>query len=374
MTKVARCVLALGVCLAGLQAASTAHAHASSTDYLEVDARQADRMSGRWDLPVAALDWQLDLDADGDRRITWLEIDAASAAIGTLALANLRLARGGRDCELSVASPLALTEHLDEPHVALDWRASWAADGPLKIASGLTFGDATHRSLLTLVDARETTAAVLVPGDPAWQQAADGTPWWRSFAAFVAQGAFHVWIGYDHLAFLLLLILPSVLVVERGHWRAAGSAKWVVRDLALIVTAFTISHSITLALAATQTVSLPAGPIEAAIALSIVIAGVLNLRPGWSRWRLPLAFGFGFVHGFGFANALLELNVTGRSLVPVLAGFNIGVELAQLALVLVSTPLLLLLARQPIYARRLMPAMSIVTAVVGAGWLLQRLA
>ena len=191
--------------------------------------------------------------------------------------------------------------------------------------------------------------------------------------AFIGQGAFHVWIGYDHLAFLLLLILPSVLVVENGRWRAAGSAKRVVRDLAWIVTAFTISHSITLALAATQTVNLPAGPIEAAIASSIVIAGVLNLVPGWSRWRLPLAFGFGFVHGFGFANALLELNMTGRSLVPVLAGFNIGVELAQLALALVTAPLLLLLARQPIYARRLMPAMSVLTAVVGAGWLLQRL-
>ena len=180
-------------------------------------------------------------------------------------------------------------------------------------------------------------------------------------------------IGYDHVAFLLLLLLPSVLRGARAGWLVATSRGEVARDLLKIVTAFTIAHSVTLGLAATETLVLPARPIEIAIAASIVVAGVLNLFPAAARWRLSLAFGFGFVHGFGFANALGEIDGPGFGIAPMLAGFNLGVECAQLLIVAAALPLLLALARAPLYRQRLMPAASLATAALGALWLIARI-
>jgi uncharacterized membrane protein YqjE len=104
-----------------------------------------------------------------------------------------------------------------------------------------------------------------------------------------------------------------------------------------------------------------------------VIAGVLNLFPAASRWRLRLAFGFGFVHGFGFANALAEIGAEGTRLASMLAGFNLGVEFAQLSIVGLTLPVLWLLSRTARYANRLMPALSLATALTGAVWFVGRL-
>jgi hypothetical protein len=155
-------------------------------------------------------------------------------------------------------------------------------------------------------------------------------------------------------------------------WQAAPTFRQTARDLLRIITAFTLAHSLTLALAATGTVSIPVRPVEVAIAASIVMAGLLNLFPGAARARLALAFGFGLVHGFGFANALAELGARGARLAPALAGFNIGVELAQLALVVAVLPLLFRARKSSFYALRFMPATSLVTALAGAAWLVAR--
>ena len=114
-------------------------------------------------------------------------------------------------------------------------------------------------------------------------------------------------------------------------------------------------------------------PIEVAIAASIAVAGLLNLLPRLSGWRLPLAFGFGFVHGFGFANALSEIDASGASLLPLLAGFNIGVEVAQLAIVAVVLPLIYLARAQRWYSGGVLPLGSCALGAAGVVWLIQRL-
>jgi hypothetical protein len=139
-----------------------------------------------------------------------------------------------------------------------------------------------------------------------------------------------------------------------------------------IVTAFTIAHSITLALAVTGTVKLPVRPIEIAIAASIAIAGAINLAPRLSGLRLPLAFGFGLVHGFGFANALREIDAAGSALLPLLAGFNVGVEIAQLGIVAVVLPLIYSMRARRWYAGTVLPLGSCALGMAGIVWLLQR--
>ena len=264
---------------------------------------------------------------------------------------------------------LLLTEHAGEPHLSLGFRARCEKAGALAVSATLFFDkDATQRTLIDITTASGQFTSILSPSSPRWIEPAAPSAL-TTFATFVGQGMWHVWIGYDHLAFLVLLLLPSVLRASGNAWRQAGGFRETAVELLRIVTAFTVAHSITLGLAATGLVHVPVKPIEAAIAASIIIAGFLNLFPRAARARLAVTFGFGLVHGFGFANALAELGAQGSRLVPSLAGFNVGVELAQLTLVLVVLPFLLRARVSSFYSARFMPAASLAAAMAGAAWL-----
>jgi hypothetical protein len=347
--------------------AAVARAHEGSTSYLAVDAVQTEpQVTARFDVSALDVALAVPLDADADGRVTWREIEGRSAAIAVVLAQGLHIARGGESCAFTAGAPW-LTERLGLPYLSFDLAADCAADGPIGISSDLFFdADTYHRTLVSLRTASDTQAATLAPGARSWSEPLRPSGW-STALAFLWQGMVHVWIGYDHLVFLLLLLLPAVV---GSRARAGGRA--IAFDLARIVTAFTIAHSITLGLAATAVIRLPQQPIEVAIAASLVVAGALNLVPRLWALRLPLAFGFGLVHGFGFANALAGLDTGDAPVLPVLAGFNLGVELANLAAVAVLLPLLLWLARFAWYAPRAMPAMSLISAALGALSMVQR--
>jgi hydrogenase/urease accessory protein HupE len=182
-------------------------------------------------------------------------------------------------------------------------------------------------------------------------------------ARYLASGAGHIFAGYDHVAFLLALLLWA-----RGVWT-------VVK----VVTAFTLSHSIALSLAALDLVSLPGGLVEPLIAASVVAVALENFfdRRIERRWRV--AFFLGFIHGFGFAGALRDIGLPHDALLIALAFFNIGVEIGQVAIVAIVVPLLLgidrLSARAPAAPVRrpaLVYAVSTLIAGLGGYWLIER--
>ncbi|PWB82139.1 MAG: hypothetical protein C3F11_13090 [Methylocystaceae bacterium] len=184
------------------------------------------------------------------------------------------------------------------------------------------------------------------------------TPW-ELAPKFFAAGVEHIMTGYDHLCFLLAVVL----------W---ASRAWPVIK---IVTAFTISHSITLSLAALQLVNLPSAWIEIAIALSIIYVALENFftRKVDDRWRDT--FLFGFIHGFGFASGLIELGVPQRAIVPALASFNIGVEIGQIGVVSVVIPLLVLIDKMFFNGKRKLRFVRFCSGVIacfGAYWLFAR--
>ena len=347
-----------------------AAAHEGSTSYFAVDAQgSGSRLAGRFDVALIDLAWILPLDVDADGAVRWNEILARRSVIAGVLGQGLTLTRGGKPCELELREPW-LADRLGLPYLSIDIAAACESTGPIEIASSLFFEeDDTHRVLVSVRTPTEVHTATLAPISRTWREPATASVW-RTALAFAWQGMWHVWIGYDHLIFLLLLLLPAV--VRRGG-PESGRGREIALDLARIVTAFTVAHSITLGLAATALVRLPGRPIEVAIAMSLVIAGMMNLAPRLFRFRLPLAFGFGLVHGFGFANALAGLNTGGSPMMPVLAGFNIGVELANLAVIAAVLPLLVWTGRFAWYAPRAMPAVSLVAAAVGAAWMMQRL-
>lgn len=180
------------------------------------------------------------------------------------------------------------------------------------------------------------------------------------FGGFFLLGIEHIWTGYDHLLFLfgLLLVCASF------------------RSIAVIITCFTVAHSLTLILAALNVVSLPSVCVESAIAASIVFVGVENLvrRGGAPRGRPALTFAFGLIHGFGFTTVLRDLGVgnSGGGLVGPLFAFNLGVEAGQLVVAAIVLPIIWLLRKNEKFLRFGVPALSALVAAAGLYWLLER--
>jgi len=194
---------------------------------------------------------------------------------------------------------------------------------------------------------------------------------WRGFRAFIRLGIEHIWGGIDHIMFLLALTLPSVLVRTERRWEPVEDFHRALINMVKIVTFFTLAHTITLSLAALEIVRVPSRPVEAVIALSIAVAALLNLMP-WIRIPEPaIAFGFGLFHGLGFAYVLGEIGLEHEYLVPSLLGFNMGVEIGQVAIILVLFPVLFLLRQRGVY-RHLFRWVSAALIAVALLWFFER--
>jgi len=193
---------------------------------------------------------------------------------------------------------------------------------------------------------------------------------WRGFTAMVGLGVTHIREGTDHQLFLLTLLLPAPLLVARRRWAAAAPTRQAVRRIAAITGAFTLGHSVTLALGALG-LPVPQHAVEALIAVSILVAAAHAVRPVFPGREALIAAGFGLVHGMAFSATLAELDLSGGQLALSLLGFNVGIELMQLAVVALVLPPLCVLARTPAY-RPLRVVAAGLTAVAAAGWLTAR--
>lgn len=193
-----------------------------------------------------------------------------------------------------------------------------------------------------------------------------------TFVSMLALGMRHIEEGTDHQLFLLTLLLPAPLLASRARrWRGSAPTRTAVRRIAGITLAFTLGHSATLALGALG-VPVPQTAVEALIALSILVAAVHAIRPIFAGREALVAAAFGLVHGLAFSEVLRELDLSGGQLVLALLGFNLGIELMQLAIVALVLPPMIVLARIGRY-RRLRLVAAIATAVAAIGWLAARL-
>ena len=206
-----------------------------------------------------------------------------------------------------------------------------------------------------------------VSADP--QSLGDGS--WSGFGSVVRLGVRHIAEGTDHLLFLLVLLLPAPLLVSGGRWRGNAEVQQSVVRLVRIVTAFTIGHSLTLAAAALGLVHAPSRPIEVLIAVSILVSAVHAFRPIFPGREAFVAGGFGLVHGFAFASMISSSGLDSWHLTLTVFGFNLGIELMQLAVVAATVPWLLLLARTPAYAF-VRATGATVAGLAALGWIGER--
>jgi HupE / UreJ protein len=374
VTLAARALLALAACLPLLLPAP-AHAHKPSDSYLAISV-DGSTISGQWDIALRDLDHAIGLDADGDAQITWGELRARHADIAAYALARLAVNADGAACTLRPGEQL-VDEHTDGAYTvlrfAVDCPALRAPPAALRVDYRLFADlDPQHRGLLRLDAAGSSRTAIFSPQAAQQDFELQAASRAGQFGAYFVEGVWHIWIGFDHILFLVSLLLPAVLVWQQRRWQPAERFGQAFFDVLKIVTSFTVAHSITLSLATLGVVSLPSRVVESAIAASVVLAALNNVWPLVHGRRWVVAFVFGLIHGFGFASVLADLGLPSGTLVLALVGFNLGVEAGQLAIVAVFLPLAYALRRTALYRRGVFFGGSLLIAALAGVWLAER--
>ncbi|MEO5702811.1 MAG: HupE/UreJ family protein [Gammaproteobacteria bacterium] len=383
--------------------AAPAYAHKPSDSYLYLSVAKDGTIQGQWDVALRDLDYAIGIDENNDNAITWGELVKRQAAIAAYILPKLNITAGAAICTSTVIDHL-VDNHTDGAYEVLRFVAHCPKEPSVLELDYRLFADLDpqHRGLLRLDYQGQTRTAIFGPNQ-AKQRFELGilTPW-RQFRDFAREGIWHIWIGFDHILFLIALLLPSVLLRKRagdipcrplevgtftaspalniprrelqtGQWEAVAAFRPAFWNVLKIVTAFTLAHSITLSLAALEVINLPSRLVESTIAASIVIGALNNIYPLVINRLWVVAFLFGLVHGFGFASVLVDLGLPQGSLLLALVGFNVGVEIGQLAIVAVFLPLAFGLRRSWLYQRIVLVPGSVVIALVALTWMLERI-
>jgi HupE / UreJ protein len=379
--------------------ASPAEAHKPSDSYLTMRVEGA-KITGQWDIALRDLDYAIGLDTDDDGAITWGEVRAGTERIAVYAFSGLRVALGGTACTPRLERILA-DAHADGAYAVLRFSTAGCEHASDNASLALTYSlfaevDPLHRGLVSVDFVRplevrsstgydaergtlqsmlagHTSVTVLGPdrSSATFERRSPGIE--ATVAAFVQNGIWHIWTGFDHVLFLVSLLLPAVTRRENDAWRPVGTLREALTHTAKVVTAFTVAHSITLSVAALGIVDLPSRLVESAIALSVAVAAANNVVPLFDQRRAwQIAMLFGLIHGFGFASVLTDSGLGHGALVWALVSFNLGVEIGQLAIVAVLLPLAFAYRRTAGFRWGVLTAGSVAIVLIALGWLGER--
>ncbi|MGH1504717.1 MAG: HupE/UreJ family protein [Acidimicrobiales bacterium] len=377
---------ALLLALVTLLGAAPAGAHEGDQTYLYLDVSRT-AVGGRIESPLDDVATVLGLDLTGDDATVTAELAAEAAAISSYYEEHLFLTVDGATWPAEVAVGELFFSDLPETD---DNYAIFPFE--IVVPDGADVPRDFELTFDPFVDEIEGRDALLLIGND-WEggvfdngheifaafdagsrtQAVDlgDSGWWKTMQASVKLGVDHIKTGPDHVLFVLVLLLPSVLVFG-SSWKPApsfGNALWRVTK---IVTMFTVAHSITFTLAGLDILPLPPSRlVESIIAGSIAVAALHNLRPVAANKEWVLSFAFGLFHGMGFASLVEGLDVPRSTQLLSLLGRNLGIEIGQAAVVVLCFPFLFLLARTRVY-KPFFVAGSLALAAISVGWLIER--
>jgi hypothetical protein len=233
--------------------------------------------------------------------------------------------------------------------------------------------DTQHKGLVRVQNGSAITSGIFAAQENRISFNLVHQSFFKQFFNYVEEGIWHIWSGFDHVLFLLSLLLPAVFFIEGNRYKPVASFKPTFVHTLSIVTCFTIAHSITLSLAALQIVVLPSRLVESTIAFSVIFAAFNNLWPIVKSRIWLVAFLFGLIHGFGFASVLMDLGLKENNLLSCLLGFNLGVEVGQFVIVLIVLPVIFFLRNTRFYRQFFFQLLSSLICFVAFIWLAERM-
>lgn len=381
----------------------TASAHKESDAYLTLrsDPTNDHILRGQWDIALLDLDFAIGIDSNRDGAITWGEVKEHRVVIERYALSTLTIKGDGLTCSLRPTGQ-KIDRHTDGAYDVILFDATCDKEIPstIRVIYRLFQDvDPYHRGIITIHADGRTAGAVLGPQHPRTSMNLRKPDRWRQFKSFVVDGIWHIWTGFDHLLFLISLLLPAVLTRQgvgdvgqglagerlkgsgmvaalrqrcRYRWEAVPELWPALIEVVKVISAFTLSHSVTLSLAVLGIIDLPSRLVESGIAVSVIFAAVNNVYPIVRERVWLIAFAFGFIHGLGFASALSGLDLPPAAMAVSLGGFNVGVEIGQEAIVLAFLPVAFLLRHTRFYRVVVLRWGSLLIVAIASGWLIQR--
>jgi hypothetical protein len=289
-----------------------------------------------------------------------LEVSGKDGAAWTVKIDTIEFVQIAGPPDLHATARLIPAKGSVPRQFAIDWRVV-VDELPSHFALFILTGPSGKREILGAVRQGQTRLTANFKSSSTWSL----------LSSAIALGAQHIVGGYDHLLFLLALLLPAPLIARAGRWSEPRGARDTLAKLAGIVTAFTVGHSITLIGATLGGWQLPTAPVEIAIAVSVLVSAIHAIRPLVPGREPLIAAGFGLVHGLAFATLVLQADAGAASSAASLLGFNLGIELVQLAVVLAVAPSLLILSRGPWYTP-IRLGLAAFAAIASVGWTVNR--
>jgi hypothetical protein len=369
---------AAGIALSG---GTAVHAHTVGENYVFVNFR-ADAIDGRFEIHETDLKSKLGIELDGEdpdalaaaraaaprvqeyirRHFSIGPEDGEPYALEFTGVDILPLPQG-RFVQLHFRTPAGQLPDRLQIHHSMLYEDDWMHRGLLLVE----YNDKTKRNY-----GAEYVAMVFGPVSPDQSLDLLNIPRQLGGRAMVWQGVLHIWMGIDHVLFLVALMLPTVLVLIGGSWQPVPAFPRALWNLLKIVTVFTLAHSVTLLLAAFGVLDVPSRLVESIIALSIVLVALNNITGRVREGALLVILGLGLFHGLGFATVMGHLPFRTMDLVKVVVGFNIGVELGQMVIVALLFPALYFLRQRPLYMPVVLKGCSAVLILISGVWFVQR--
>lgn len=360
---------------------AVAQAHKPNQSYVFVDVYD-DRVEGRVQITMGDLNDVLGTTLPTDGEATLDDVRPSVAQIQDYVREHAAMGINGGPMSMPFTDVGIATLPLGQ-YVSLNFAFDELDSEPATIElryDGIMHARSTHRSFMVIENNWKTgtfndegnIALSFEPGSGTLSADLSDNSTLGGFIAMVKMGTHHIWIGLDHILFLLALLIPSVVRRVNGRWQPVESFREALIYVLKIVTVFTIAHTITLSLAALGKVSLSPRIVESIIALSIAVAALDILVPIFKGRVWLIVFGFGLFHGFGFASILGGIGIPPKYLVHSLLGFNVGVELGQVVIVCLLFPILFLMRGTAVYMKGVLRAGAVALIIISMYWFIER--
>lgn len=345
--------------------------HELSNGYLTLNSTSDTVLAGELLLKPEDIGRAAGLDFDNNGSLTWGEVNRHHSLANSYIQSNVIISDNGQRCVLSTAPP-SIKNISAESLLAYPLKITCAKLNELTVQyTGIVADFPTHK-LLTSITLNDFNGVYVLDSERTSITVSPlNNDWLTQFGEMVYQGIWHIFIGLDHILFLVATLLTVNLRRNNNRWERAASKARIFKNTVILVSTFTLAHSITLTATALNFITLDSRIVELGIALSVAITALNNMFPIIMRLGF-ITFGFGLLHGMGFASVFGDLNAQSGSLVMNVLAFNLGVEIGQLAIVSLLLPLLLAVRNVKVYAKAIMPIASSIIAVIALNWTLQR--
>ncbi|MBT3136174.1 HupE/UreJ family protein [Alteromonas sp. ALT199] len=345
--------------------------HELSNGYLTLKNESNETLSGELLLNPKDIGQVAGLDTNNDGNLTWGEVNRYHNLANGYIQNHLIIRGSETRCTVSVAPP-TIRDISAESLLVYPLSVNCAFLNEVSVHyTGIVSDFPTHK-LLTSITLNEQTSVHVLDGERGFITVAlQNNHWVSQFGEMIYQGIWHIFIGLDHILFLVATLLTVNLLRKNKRWVKEQSKKHIIKSTVILVSTFTLAHSITLTATALDFITLNSRIVELGIAISVVITALNNVYPIIMRLRF-ITFGFGLLHGMGFASVFGDLSAQTGSLVMNVLAFNLGVEIGQLAIVALLLPVLIALRNARVYSKAIMPIASSIIAIIAINWTLQR--